>query len=449
MATSIEKIPPQDVEAEQSLLGAMMISSLGVAQVVGKVKPDYFYRIAHSHIFNAILSLYKSNQPIDLVTISAELKKANKLDESGGRSYLSEVIDSVPTAANIEKYADIVSEKAMLRKLIDAGSEIVAKAFDETQEVADVLESAQHSILEISREQVQDDFVKLKDILMPVMDSIESVYDNENKILGIPTGYKDLDDLTSGLQKSDMIILAARPSMGKTTLALNIALNSAVHYQKSVAMFSCEMPKEQLAMRLLSSESKINSSRLKTANILEQEYKDLSRALGRLSEANIYIDDTPAISPLEMRAKCRRLAVEGPIDLVIIDYLQLMRLGKSKIESRFQEVSTIVREIKSFARELQVPVIALSQLSRAIEQRQDKRPMLSDLRESGEIEQTADLVMFIHRDDYYEASKEPVSPTELIIAKHRNGPTGSVKLSFRRDVSRFYNAESRPTPTAA
>jgi len=443
-----ERIPPQDLDAEQSLLGSMMLSSLGIASVIGKIKPDYFYRPSHGQIFEALIQLYKRNEPIDMVTIAAELKKMGKLEESGGRTYLSEIVDMVPTAVNIEKYADLVAEKATLRKLIEAGSVIVQEAFDETEEVSHVIEHAQQLILEVSREQVTDDFSALKDILMPVMDSIETAYGNDSQILGVPTGFKDLDNLTSGFQKADLVILAARPSMGKTTLALNLALNAALKYKKTVAFFSCEMPKEQLAMRLLSSESLINSTRLKTANLQEAEYRDLTRALGRLSEANIFIDDTPALTPLELRGKCRRLSMEMPIDLIFIDYLQLMRIGSSRIESRFQEVSSIVREIKSFARELNTPIIALSQLSRSVEQRQDKKPMLSDLRESGEIEQTADLVMFIHRDDYYESAEDSGRPqseheaclAKVIVAKHRNGPTGNVNLMFRKSVTRFYDA---------
>ena len=303
--------------------------------------------------------------------------------------------------------------------------------------------------MDISKERVQEDFVKLKDILMPVMDSIEKVYDTDNKILGIPTGFKDLDALTSGLQPSDLIILAARPAMGKTTLAMNIALNAATMHKVPVAVFSLEMPKEQLAFRLLATESRIDSSRLKTANLLDHEYKDLTRALGKLSETPIFVDDTPAISPLELRAKTRRLQMECDLGLIVIDYLQLMRLGKKRIESRFQEVSEIVRDIKAFARECRVPIIALSQLSRDVEKRQDG-PKLSDLRESGEIEQTADLVLFIHREDYYATNTDKASHAKLLIAKHRNGPTGAVDLVFRKDISRFYSSDkSHATPPQA
>lgn len=451
-----ERIPPQDLDAEQSVLGAMMISKEAIALGMGKVKPDYFYREAHTHIFNAIFSLYRSNEPVDLVTVSSELKKMDKLEESGGRKYLAELADYVPTAKNIEKYATIVMEKALLRRLIDAGSSIIGESFDAGSEVGEVLEGAQKTILDIGREQVKDDFVKLDSVLKDVFENIQNVYDNEDKILGVSSGYPDLDAMTSGFQKSDLIILAARPAMGKTTLALNFATNAAIKKKVPVAVFSLEMPKEQLALRLLSSESKLDSKRLRTANLHEHEYKSLMLALGTLSEAPIYIDDSPGISPMELRAKTRRLQAEADVQLILIDYLQLMTSGKRKSEGRFQEISEIVREVKGFAKESGVCIMALSQLSRDVEKRQDKVPQLSDLRESGEIEQTADIVMFIHRDDYYERSEDSsvnqISNTELVIAKQRNGPTGTVKLAFRKDISRFISADpdyAAPQPPAS
>ena len=452
----MEKIQPQDLDAEQSVLGAMMLSKDGVAMVASKLKPEYFYRDAHSHIFTAILDLFKKNEPVDLVTVSAELKKMDKLEESGGRSYLAEIVDYVPTSANIEKYSSIVTEKALLRSLIGAGSTIINDAFDDTQEVDMVLEEAQKKIMDISKERISDEFVKLDSVLKTVFDNIQDVYDNDDKILGVPSGFPDFDAITSGFQGSDLIILAARPAMGKTTLALNFATNAAIQHNIPVAVFSLEMPKEQLALRLLASESKLDMTRLKTANLQEHEYKHLMMGLGNLSEAPIYIDDSPGITPLELRAKMRRLQAEADIKLIIIDYLQLMRGGKRRVESRFQEVSEIVREVKGYAKESKIAIIALSQLSRAVEQRaaDDRVPRLSDLRESGEIEQTADLVLFIHRDDYYEraSGSEPAanqaSKTELVIAKHRNGPTGSVNLSFQKDISKFrsFTAEYVPPP---
>jgi len=443
---AVERIPPQDFDAEQSVLGAMMMSKLAISLVVGRLKSDYFYRDAHAHIFQAIISLYQRNEPVDLVTVSAELKKLETLDDAGGRTYLAEVINSVPTAANVEKYAEIVMEKGLLRKLIDAGGQIIKESFDDAQDPKYVLENAQKQILDISREQIQDDFVPLKSVLNEVFDNIQSVYGNEDKILGVSTGLPDLDTITSGFQKSDLIILAARPSMGKTTLALNFATYAAIEKKIPVAVFSLEMPKEQLAMRLLCAEAKMDSKRLRTANLMDHEWKDLNLAFGRLGDAPLYIDDSPGISPLEFRAKLRRLQIEANIGLVIIDYLQLMTSGKKRVESRFQEVSEIVREVKAFAKESHMPIIALSQLSRDVEKRQDKTPQLSDLRESGEIEQTADLVIFIHRDDYYDQGmQEKVSPTKLVIAKQRNGPTGIVNAIFRRDISKFIPAERETT----
>lgn len=437
-----ERIPPQDYEAEQSVLGSMMMSKLAIGQVVAKLKPDYFYRDAHAYIFEAILALYQRNEPVDLVTVSAELKKNNHLDSAGGRVYLAEVVNSVPTAANVDKYADLVVEKGLLRKLIDAGSKVVSQAFDDSQNAGDVLESAQKIIMDISREQIRDDFVPIKSVLNVVFDNIQNVYNNDDQILGVPTGLPDLDGMTSGFQKSDLIILAARPSMGKTALALNFAAHAAVVKKIPVAIFSLEMPKEQLAMRLLCSEAKMDSKRLRTANLMDHEWKDLNHAFGRLGDAPLYIDDSPGISPMEFKAKIRRLQLEANIGLIIIDYLQLMNSGRKRTESRFQEVSEIVREVKGFAKESQIPIIALSQLSRDVEKRQDKIPQLSDLRESGEIEQTADLVMFIHRDDYYDqAAQDKVSPTKIVISKQRNGPTGMVEVVFRRDISKFIPAE--------
>ncbi len=438
-----EKITPQDLEAEQSILGAMMLSRDAIALVAGTVKPDYFYREAHAHIFRSIIELYQKNEPVDLVTVSSQLKKIDKLEESGGRRYLAEVLDSVPSAASVEKYGQIVTDKAVLRKLIDAGGKIIDRSYDHSGEVDFVLESAQKTILDICKERVREDFVKLDQVLKVVFDNIQ----NKEQILGVSSGFADLDALTSGFNKGDLIILAARPAMGKTTLALNFATNAAVHKKQAVAIFSLEMPKDQLALRLLSSEAKLDSKRLRTENLHDHEYRTLMHALGNLSEAPIYIDDSPAISPMELRAKTRRLQAEADIKLIVVDYLQLMRSAKRQVESRFQEVSEIVRELKAFAKEAGIPIIALSQLSRDVERRQDKRPQLSDLRESGEIEQTADLVLMLHRDDYYDPAAQNAghhtSATELIISKHRNGPTGTVKVVFRKDISKFMSAETR------
>ncbi len=435
-----ELIPPQNLDAEQSLIGALMLSKQAMAVVLGRVKPEHFYRDSHGHIYKAILSLYQRSEPVDLVTLANELRKNGVLEDVGGRVYLAELADAVPTASNAERYADIVMEKALLRRIIDMGSDMVKMGFDDAQEAKLALEEAQRSVLALTRESIREDFVPLRDVLNTVFDTMQSTYQSEDKILGVPTGFKDLDQMTSGFQAGDLIILAARPSMGKTTLALNLAAYAALNKQMAVAVFSCEMPKEQLAIRLLCAEAKLDTKRLRTANLKDHEYKDLNQAFGRLADAPLYIDDSPGISPLELRAKTRRLQMDADVKLIVIDYMQLMRSGKSRVENRYQEISEIVREVKAFAKESKIPIIALSQLSRDVEKRQDKRPQLSDLRESGEIEQTADLVMFIHRDSYYENNSEENSVAKLIIAKQRNGPTGDVDMIFRRDISKFMPA---------
>jgi len=441
-----EKILPQHIESEQAVLGSMMMSKDAIATVLGRLKPDYFYKQAHENIYSAMVDLYKRNEPIDLVTVSNELSKMGKLEKIGGRVYLAEILDAVPTAANAAHYAEIVFEKAVLRRLIDAGSSIIKDSFDDSQDADAVLELAQKRVSEISREGLKEDFVRLNEVLKTVFDNIQSMYDCEDKILGIPTGLGDLDALTSGFQPGDLVILAARPSMGKTTLALNFAAHAAIAKNVPVAIFSLEMPKEQLAMRMLCSEARLDSKRLRTANLQDHEYRDLNQAFGRLADAPIFIDDSPGITPLELRAKCRRLQVEQNIKLIVIDYLQLMRGGHRRMESRLHEISEIVREVKAFAKESGIPIIALSQLSRDIEKRTDKRPMLSDLRESGELEQTADLVMFIHREEGYAEVKQNVSPVTLVIAKQRNGPTGDVSLVFKRDISRFASGTKEMPP---
>jgi replicative DNA helicase len=448
-----ERVPPQNVEAEQSILGALMISKDAIASVLGQIQPEDFYVNRHAELFKAILSLYQKNEAIDVVTVVAELKKLSTIDKAGGRDYIVDVLNSVPTAANVHHYVDIVKEKSVLRKMINAGTSVVGKAYEDSEESEEMLNNTIKEFMEISKTNTDNDFAQLGDVVNDVWDNISESYGKEDQILGTPTGFKDLDLMCSGFQPSDLIILAARPAMGKTTLAMNFGLNVALQSNAGVAVFSLEMPKEQLALRMLSSEAKVDMARLRTANIAEQEYRGLAKALGRLSEAPIFIDDTPGISPMQIRAKCRRLMMEHDIKVIIIDYLQLMRIGRKRIESRFQEVSEIVREVKALAKELQLNVIALSQLSRDVEKRgPDALPKLSDLRESGEIEQTADIVMFIHREDYYDSSDTKTGLANLIIAKQRNGPTGKVQLVFRKDVSRFEMSSKgmpEPQPTMA
>ncbi|RAP31397.1 replicative DNA helicase [Candidatus Marinamargulisbacteria bacterium SCGC AG-414-C22] len=440
-----DRIPPQDLESEQSLLGSMMLSKDAVSMIVGKIKAEHFYKQAHSHIFTAILTLFNDDKPADLVTVSNELKKAKVLDVVGGRSALIDIIDSVPTAANAEVYAGIVFEKAMLRGLINTSAEIMKDSYDPSSEALHVLDAAQQKIGDLSKQGVKDNFVSIKDAVNVVFEQIQNSGDSDDKLIGISTGYPDLDKMSSGFQAGDLIILAARPSMGKTTLALNFAQKIAINNNQGVAVFSCEMPAEQLAMRLLCSEAKIDSGRLRTANIKDHEYRDLNQAFGKLSEAPIYIDDTPNLSPLELKAKCRRLQSEVDIKFIVIDYMQLLRSSKKRVESRYHEVSEIVRDVKAFAKESRLPILALSQLSRDIEKRQDKRPLLSDLRESGEIEQTADLIMFLHRPEDFQASDE-FSNVDLIIAKHRNGPTGDINLGFRKQISTFVSVSKKIEP---
>lgn len=433
-----DRIPPQNIDAEQSILGALMLSKDAMASVMGHIHAEDFYIQRHAVMFEAMMTLYQKNDAIDIVTLVDELRRTNTLDRAGGKEYIADVLNAVPTAANVTYYVNIVREKSTLRKMISVGTDVVGKAFDDNEETEDLLNHAVKGFMDISKSTMENDFVKIGTVVEDVWDKLNESYGSDDQILGVPTGFKDLDTLCSGFQPSDLIILAARPAMGKTTLAMNFALNAATQSQTGVAVFSLEMPKEQLALRMLSSESKVDMARLRTANIAEQEFRGLSKALGRLSEAPIFIDDTPSISPMQIRAKCRRLMMDHDIRIILIDYLQLMRINRKRIESRFQEVSEIVRDIKALAKELNITVIALSQLSRDVEKRGvDAKPKLSDLRESGEIEQTADAVMFIHREDYYESTNSKTGLASLIIAKQRNGPTGNVELVFRKDVSRF------------
>lgn len=440
-----DRLPPQNLEAEQSILGALLLDKDTIHKIMDILSPEMFYRDAHKYIFQSIIDLNEKSEPIDLITLSNQLKSKEQLDIIGGSYYLTQVINSVPTAANATYYAKIIEEKSVLRDMINAGSLIVEKAFDPSLTVADVIDISEKTVMDVSNRKAGDGFVNIKDILTPVMDQIESVYDNENSLLGVTSGFNDLDGMTSGFKASELIILAARPSMGKTAFCLNVAANCAFGSNTPVAIFSIEMSKESLVQRVLCAEAEIDASRLSTGNLHDNEWKKLTRAIGRLSEAPIFIDDTPALTVLELKAKARRLKAEFGLGMIIIDYMQLMSGSKGKkTESRMQEISEIARGLKAVARELEVPVMALSQLSRAVEQRPDKIPRLSDLRESGEIEQTADLVMFIHREDYYNnTGEEQTNMGKIIIAKQRNGPTGNIDLFFRKEITKFYNIEKR------
>jgi len=437
-----ERIPPQDLIAEQSVVGAMLLDKNAIVRVVDILGPDSFYRDAHRFIFESILELFDRGEPVDLITVTNNLRSNGKLENAGGSVYIADLLNSVPTSANVEYYAKIVEEKSTLRKLIDAGTEIVATAFDEGDKVDQVLDNAEKVIFDIALKRVRQGFQKIDTVIKGVLDKLDSMYDKKDALTGTPTGFPDLDKMTGGFQNSELIIIAARPSVGKTALCLNIAQNAAVTHKVPVAIFSLEMSKEQLAQRMLCSEAEIDAQKLKTASLSDTGWKKLTRALGRLSEAPIYIDDSATMTSTEIRAKARRLKLERGLGLIIIDYLQLMR-GRSRVENRVQEISEIARSLKTLAREIDVPVVALSQLSRAVEQRNDRIPRLSDLRESGEIEQTADLVMFIHREDYYNPQSEKGNIAEIIIAKQRNGPVGKIELVFRKDITKFCSKEMR------
>jgi replicative DNA helicase len=437
-----ERLPPQNLVAEQSVLGSMLLDKNAVVRGIELLSPDSFYRDAHRFIFEAVLNLFDRGEPVDLVTTTEELRKTGKLDAVGGSIYIADLLNSVPTAANIEHYARIVEEKAILRRLIESGTRIVSDAFSDPEDVDVVLDQAEKSIFNIALNRTREGFHRIDSVIKRVLDKIDSLYAKKQSITGIPTGFPDLDKLTAGFQNADLIIIAARPAVGKTAFALNIAQEVAIKHKIPIALFSLEMSKEQLAQRMLCSEAEIDAQKLKTASLSDTGWKKLTRALGRLSEAPIFIDDTASITVIEIRAKARRLKIEKGLGLVVVDYLQLMR-GRARVENRVQEISDIARSLKTLARELDIPVIAISQLSRAVEQRPGRIPQLSDLRESGEIEQTADLVMFIHREDYYNPQSERGNIADVIIAKQRNGPVGTIELVFRKEIAKFCSKETR------
>ncbi len=436
---SENRLPPQNLNAEQSVLGAMLLDKNAIMKAVEILVPDSFYRDAHRVIFEAILSLFEKSEPVDIVTVTNELVKAGKIEHAGGSVYISDLLNSVPTAANIEYYARIVEEKSVLRRLINAGTQIVKESYNDETDVDGVLDEAERTIFDIALNRIKQDFHKVDKVLKTVLDRIDKLYGNKDAITGMPSGFVDIDKMTAGFQNSELIVLAARPSVGKTALALNFASNAAIKHKIPVAIFSLEMSKEQLAQRMLCCEAEIDAQKLKTASLSDTGWKRLTKAIGRISEAPIFIDDSPLLTPMEMRAKARRMKMEHNIGMIVVDYLQLMQGKSGKEENRVQVISEITRSLKTLAREIDVPVIALSQLSRGIEQRQDRMPRLSDLRDSGEIEQTADLVMFIHREDYYNANTEKGNIAEIIIAKQRNGPTGTVELVFRKEFTKFEN----------
>ncbi len=432
-----ERIPPHNEEAEQSVLGAVMLDKGALFEVLEVLRPEDFYSEIHKEIFDAIRDINRRSEPVDSVTVKAELQKKKKLSMVGGPAYIASLSAEVPSTANAVSYARIIREKSILRSLIKASSEIMDRSFSDKTDAEQVLDEAEQEILNISRFSQKRDFVQLKDVLWTNMEEIDAMAAQDGHLTGLTTGFVDLDNRTFGLQKSDLIIVAARPSMGKTAFALNIAMNSALKANAQVLLFSMEMPREQLSMRMLSIESRVPLSGLREGDLTREDWEDLNIAVDRLSGAGIFIDDTPNISLAEMKNKCRRMRAERGLDLVVVDYLQLMNL-QGYSDSRQMEVSTISRMLKQLAREMECPVIVLSQLSRAPEQRQDHRPQLSDLRESGAIEQDADIVMFLYRDEYYHPdTTEKPNTCEVIISKHRNGPTGTLDLAWLGKYTKF------------
>jgi replicative DNA helicase len=437
------KIPPQNVDAEMSLLGAVLIDEETLADITEHVKPHDFYDKRHAIIYDAILRLYEKNKPVDLLTLTDELKRKKEIDGIGGSAYLTELTNYVPTAAHAASYAEIVAQKAVRRRLIKASGEISELGYNEETNTQELLQQAEAELFAVSDQSLKQDLISIESILTDSFDRMEELHRNKGALRGVRTGYRDLDNMTAGLQRSDLIILAARPAMGKTTLVTNLAYNVATIAKQPVLFFSLEMSKEQLVDRMLADASGVDAWNIRTGNLSDDDFSKLSEAMGEMSEAPIYIDDTPGVSVLEMRTKARRAAHEQPLGLIIVDYLQLMQGSGRDNGNRVQEVSEISRGLKLLARELNVPVIALSQLSRSVENRSPQVPQLADLRESGSIEQDADIVMFIYREAYYNPETERENITDLIIAKHRNGPVGKVELYFHPERLRFMSLDRK------
>ena len=437
------KVPPHDLEAEQAIIGSMLTDRDAVISAIEILKEEDFYREDNKAIYTAILNLYNRAEPIDIITVKSELESMGKFEQVGGLEYLAELPEKVPTTANAMKYIKIVEEKSTLRRLIKTANEIIELGYSPTEDVEDIMEGAEKKIFNIMQEKNQKGYAPIKDVLVESFTKLEELYNRKQHITGVPSGFTELDYRTAGFHGSELILIAARPAMGKTAFALNIATNAAVKANVPVAVFSLEMSKEQLVNRILCSESMVDSNKVRTGKLEEDDWTKLAGAIGPLSEAEIFIDDTPGINITEIRAKCSKLKLEKNIGMVVIDYLQLIQGSNKRGGSREQEISEISRSLKILAKELDVPVIALSQLSRAAEQRPDHRPMLSDLRESGAIEQDADIVMFLYRDDYYNQDSEKKDIAEIIIAKHRGGSTGTVELLWLGSYTKFVNLERR------
>jgi len=441
------RVPPQNIEAEQCVLGGILIEAGALLKVIEILEPDDFYKESHAIIYSAIIDLFERNEPQDLVSVHNELKRRGQLEAAGGPLYLAELTETVPVASNIDYYAKIVRDKAILRRLIQKSSDIASMCYQESEDVDDILEYAESAVFELSQAKIKQSFHKLKDVLKDSIQKVEDLYEKRELVTGVPSGFKDLDKLTAGFQPSDLIIIAGRPSMGKTAFALNIAQHAAVDNNIPTAIFSLEMSKEQLALRMLCSEAMVDAHKVRTGFLSRDDWPKLINAAGNLSRAPLFIDDTPALSVLEMRAKARRLKSDQNIGLVIVDYLQLMQ-GRSGSERREQEISEISRSLKAMAKELNVPVIALSQLNRKVEDRPNKRPQMADLRESGAIEQDADVIAFIYRDEVYnrDENNPKRGKAEIIVAKQRNGPTGTVVLAFVGKYSTFGNLADEDQP---
>ena len=445
MSEIFQKIPPHSLEAEQSLLGSMMLSEDAVDAALELVKSDDFYQSSHRFIFSALVDLYNNQKPCDIVTLVEELKKQEHLTEAGGASYLSQLLNVVPTSKNAKYYAKIVKEKSMLRTLISVSNEIVDSAYDPQAIAEGLIDSAEQKVIQLNRLKATTPYLYMRDLIKPTIDELSRLYENKQPVIGIPSGFTKLDEMTSGWQNSDLIIIAARPSMGKTAFCLNVAQFAAYSHRVPVLFFSLEMSHQQLVKRLISSEARIDSSKIRSGFLSDDDWSKLTLAAGVLEDTPLLIDDTPGASLMEIRSKARKAYSQDKIGLIIIDYLQLITLnkdGSQKVESRQQEVSAISQGLKNLARELNVPVICLSQLSRKVEERPDKRPLLSDLRESGSIEQDADIVMFLYRDEYYNKLKEESKgKAEVIIAKQRNGSIGTAHLAFNSNCVKFDNLE--------
>jgi replicative DNA helicase len=446
MVTAVDRLPPHNIEAEQSVIGSLLIDRDAIIRVASMLKADDFYYGANGIIYQAIVDLYNRREPTDFVTLTDELQRRERFDQVGGLAYLSSLLNVVPTAVHVEYYGKIVERTASLRRLIDAGAQIVSIGYREGIDVEEAIDSSERAIFDVSQRRTTRDFQSIADVLERFFDQIDYLQQNRGALVGVPTGFSDLDKITGGLQKSDLVIVAARPSVGKTAFALGMAYGAAVLHGKTVGIFSLEMSAEQLVQRLLSTETGVDSHRLRLGQIDDHEWDRISRAFGRLAEAQIFIDDSAAVSVMELRSKARRLQAERGLELLVVDYLQLMQGRRS--ENRVQEISEISRGLKGIARELNIPVIALSQLSRAVETRADHHPLLSDLRESGSIEQDADVVMFIYREEVYDANTENKGIAEISVAKHRNGPVGQVNLRFFQKTARFADLELYREPVS-